>query len=180
MSTSQSTDIANPAAKAGVAAAAVVAGLSWGDIASILAAAYTALLIGEWVWKKVLRPFAERRGWKQRPEYRRRQSDVAVRAVAAGLLGVMLLTAPADNARADTVFAGNVVGIDIVLTDVPCALESVPEEFRSVYFAGGASLGGQSVQLCYSVTQAPGAVCIVDQYGQHVDIPAALFGAESI
>lgn len=44
--------------------------IPWGTIASILAAAYTALLIGEWLWKKLLRPLAERRRWvKPRKRY---------------------------------------------------------------------------------------------------------------
>ncbi len=42
---------------------AAVNAIPWGTIASIMAAAYTALLIGEWLWKKLLRPLAERRGW---------------------------------------------------------------------------------------------------------------------
>jgi len=41
---------------------AAVAITSWADAAAALAALYTILLIGEWVWKKVLRPFAERQG----------------------------------------------------------------------------------------------------------------------
>lgn len=36
-------------------------------IASIAAAIYTVLLITEFMWKKVLRPFAEWRGW-MKPE----------------------------------------------------------------------------------------------------------------
>lgn len=35
----------------------------WGTVASIAAAVYSLLLISEWFWKKLWRPFAERRGW---------------------------------------------------------------------------------------------------------------------
>jgi hypothetical protein len=43
-----------------------VAITSWADVASMLAALYTLLLMGEWCWKKFLRPFAERHGWVKR------------------------------------------------------------------------------------------------------------------
>lgn len=43
--------------------AALVAGLSWGDIASMLAACYTVLLIIDFLWVKVMRPQARKRGW---------------------------------------------------------------------------------------------------------------------
>jgi len=36
---------------------------SWADFAAVLAAIYSALLIGEFLWKKVLRPLAKWRGW---------------------------------------------------------------------------------------------------------------------
>lgn len=51
----------------------VVAITSLADIASMLAAIYTLLLIGEWCWKKVVRPFAEARRWVKR--LRRRKED---------------------------------------------------------------------------------------------------------
>ncbi|WP_225784448.1 hypothetical protein [Xenophilus sp. Marseille-Q4582] len=83
------TDISMPVAKAATAIAAAVtakadvadqvvqsatAGASyatwsainaipWGTIASILAGLYTALLMGEWFWKKFWRPMLERLGW---------------------------------------------------------------------------------------------------------------------
>lgn len=56
------TEIAAPAAKI-VSAWAAVCLTSWADIASFLAAIYSALLISEWSWKRVLRPFATRKGW---------------------------------------------------------------------------------------------------------------------
>lgn len=39
---------------------------SWADFAAALAAIYSALLICEFVWKKVVRPFLERMGWVER------------------------------------------------------------------------------------------------------------------
>jgi hypothetical protein len=39
---------------------------TWGDFAALCAAIWTLLLIGEWIWKKVLRPCFERRGWIRR------------------------------------------------------------------------------------------------------------------
>lgn len=44
---------------------------SWADFASFLAAVYTLLLIGDWVWKKFGRPFCENRGWVKRLKRRR-------------------------------------------------------------------------------------------------------------
>jgi hypothetical protein len=65
------------AAKAGsaVLVGGGAASLDWGTIASILATIYTAALLCEWVWKKLLRPFAESRGWVKRR--RRRAGDAA-------------------------------------------------------------------------------------------------------
>lgn len=96
------TDIAMPVAKAssGIAVAAaakadvadqlvmhatadaswstwqMVNAIPWGTIASIVAALYTMLLIGEWFWKKLWRPLFERRGWikpKKRRVYTARE-----------------------------------------------------------------------------------------------------------
>ncbi|QPB08678.1 holin [Burkholderia phage Mica] len=36
---------------------------SWGEFAAFVAAAYSLLLIGEWVWRHVARPFCVWRGW---------------------------------------------------------------------------------------------------------------------
>lgn len=44
---------------------------SWGDAASAMAFLYTALLALEWIWKKLARPFAEKRGWLTRKARRR-------------------------------------------------------------------------------------------------------------
>lgn len=43
--------------------AAALGALSWSDIAAILAAIYSTLLIAEWLWKRVFRPLAIRRRW---------------------------------------------------------------------------------------------------------------------
>ena len=60
------------AAKIGTAWAAV--GItSWAEAASALAALYTLLLIAEWLWKRLGRPFCERRGWVKRKA--RRKAD---------------------------------------------------------------------------------------------------------
>ena len=83
------TDISMPIAKASSAIAAAVAtksdvaekvvavvlppssdpalilvlALPWATIAQMAAALYTMLLMAEWFWKKLWRPFCERRGW---------------------------------------------------------------------------------------------------------------------
>lgn len=48
-----------------------VAQWPWQDIAACLTAIYTTFLLCEWLWKKALRPFAERRGWLKRPMRRK-------------------------------------------------------------------------------------------------------------
>lgn len=72
--------VSNPLFKAGSLWAAVGIG-SWADIASaaqtfaaIAALIYSALLIGEWFWRKFWRPLFERHGWIQ-PLPRRRRDD---------------------------------------------------------------------------------------------------------
>lgn len=45
---------------------------SWADVAAFLAAVYSLLLIGEWLWKRLGRPFCEARGWLK---YRARRKD---------------------------------------------------------------------------------------------------------
>lgn len=37
--------------------------IPWATIASIVAVVYTSLLICEWLWKKIIRPLAERWKW---------------------------------------------------------------------------------------------------------------------
>ena len=67
MSTTQQTaEVAHPVIK--VASVWALVGItSWADLAAALAAFYSLLLIVEWLWKKVLRPCAEARGWLKRP-----------------------------------------------------------------------------------------------------------------
>lgn len=65
--------VAAPVLKA-VSAWGVVAITSWADVAAMLAAFYTVLLIGEWFWKKFGRPAAESRGWIKRTK-RRKEDD---------------------------------------------------------------------------------------------------------
>lgn len=52
----------------------VVGITSWADAASFLAALYTFLLVCEWLWKKLLRPLCEERGWMKRKS-RRKDDD---------------------------------------------------------------------------------------------------------
>lgn len=55
------------------AATALLAGFgvsSWSDFAAFVAAVYSMLLVGEWLWKRAGRPFAERQGWIQRRKRR--------------------------------------------------------------------------------------------------------------
>lgn len=72
--TEQPTTVASPGIKIATAWAAAIGIGSWSDVAAALAALYTLLLIGEWLWKKVGRPFCERRGWLVRKL--RRRNDV--------------------------------------------------------------------------------------------------------
>jgi hypothetical protein len=53
--------INHPVLKATSAGLAVVAGYTWQDVAALLAAVYTAILIGEWAWKRVINPWLRRR-----------------------------------------------------------------------------------------------------------------------
>lgn len=40
-----------------------IVSIPWGPIASFVAAIYTSMLAGEWIWKKVARPLLIRWGW---------------------------------------------------------------------------------------------------------------------
>jgi len=42
---------------------------SWADFASFLAAAYSMCLLAEWLWKKLIKPLAMRRGWIKNNEW---------------------------------------------------------------------------------------------------------------
>lgn len=53
-----SDQVSHPLLKATTAvAAAGIAGYTWSEIAAFLAAIYTLILIGEWVWKRLLKPW---------------------------------------------------------------------------------------------------------------------------
>lgn len=69
-----STSVDQPVFKIITVWLAAVGIASWSDAAAALAAFYSFLLIGEWGWNKIGRPFCERRGWIQRRK--RRTSDV--------------------------------------------------------------------------------------------------------
>ncbi len=55
MNDSDHTSVAMPALKLTTAWLAALGLQTWGDFASFLAACYTLLLIGEWVYKKLKR-----------------------------------------------------------------------------------------------------------------------------
>jgi flavodoxin len=52
---------------------AAVGVTSWSDFAALVASLYTCVLIGEWFWKKALRPYCEKHGWVKKQL--RRKSD---------------------------------------------------------------------------------------------------------
>ena len=56
-------DIKYPAAKAASAGLVFLGGMTWGEVASMMAALYTFCLFIEWLWKRILLPLAMRRGW---------------------------------------------------------------------------------------------------------------------
>jgi hypothetical protein len=57
-----SDHVENQAAKI-VSAWALIGITSWAEAASFAAFLYSALLILEWLWKRVFRPLAMARGW---------------------------------------------------------------------------------------------------------------------
>lgn len=56
-------DIKHPIPKAISAGVVFLGGMTWGEVASMLAALYTACLLIEWLWKRLLKPLGQRRGW---------------------------------------------------------------------------------------------------------------------
>jgi hypothetical protein len=70
MNDSQST-VSYPVIKLITAWAAAYGISTWGDVASVLAAAYTVLLLLDFVWKKAGREWCIRRGWIKRKSRRR-------------------------------------------------------------------------------------------------------------
>lgn len=65
----QHSAVAAPVIKV-VSAWAAVGFTSWTDVAAFLAAVYSLLLIAEWLWKKLGRPFCELHGWLKRKQRR--------------------------------------------------------------------------------------------------------------
>lgn len=57
-------------AKAVSAIVLTFAGLSWSEIAALLAACYTSLLILDWFWVRLWRPMFESRGWLKKKRMR--------------------------------------------------------------------------------------------------------------
>ena len=66
----QHVSVAHPAVKILTAWAATLGLSTWSDLAALLAAIYSLILISEWFWKKCGRHFAEQRGWAK-PRKRR-------------------------------------------------------------------------------------------------------------
>lgn len=58
--------IAQPVLKVGTVWA-LIGITSWAEAAAFLGALYSALLIGEWLWKKAIRPLCVIRGWIKNP-----------------------------------------------------------------------------------------------------------------
>ena len=56
-------DIKHPAAKFSAGVAVWFTAKSWNEIAAMLGALYTLCLLTEWLWKRLLKPLAQRRGW---------------------------------------------------------------------------------------------------------------------
>lgn len=73
MSNDTSVSVSAPGVKAGTALAAGFTVSSWSDLAAVIAAIYSACLLGEWLWKKFIRPALEARGILTRA--RRRHDD---------------------------------------------------------------------------------------------------------
>lgn len=62
--------VQHPFAKAASAIVFTFAGLSWSEIAALLAACYTFLLILDWFWVRLWRPMFENRGWLRKKRMR--------------------------------------------------------------------------------------------------------------
>lgn len=60
---SKDYEVNHPVLKIFSAILASLAGMSWGEIASMLAAGYTVLLIVDWFWKRIFKPVCVRKGW---------------------------------------------------------------------------------------------------------------------
>lgn len=58
----ENNEISMPVTKV-VSLWAVIGVTSWTEAAALAGFVYSMLLISEWLWKKLVRPLAERRGW---------------------------------------------------------------------------------------------------------------------
>lgn len=81
-----STDVAGQVARAATSTASydawmLINSIPWDTIAKITAAIYGVAVLSEWIWKKIVRPFCESRGWVKRrriitvQEYEQDESD---------------------------------------------------------------------------------------------------------
>ena len=57
------TTIQHPILKVASVVAVTLGGLTWGEVAQIMASIYTLCLIIGWAWKKLVKPLAIRQGW---------------------------------------------------------------------------------------------------------------------
>jgi hypothetical protein len=71
------TQISSPVTKVVVAWGGVVVSftMDWPQFAGMLASLYTALMIGEWLWKHGVRSFCEKRGWVKPTKSKPSQGD---------------------------------------------------------------------------------------------------------
>lgn len=54
--------VSSPLAKA-LTAWAAIGITSWAEAASFVAFVYSSVLLGEWLWKRLVKPIAQQRGW---------------------------------------------------------------------------------------------------------------------
>lgn len=71
----QAATVAYPVAKGLSAGAVTLGGLTLGEWAAVTAIVFNFLLIGEWMWKKAGRPYAESRGWLKPKRHRKPADD---------------------------------------------------------------------------------------------------------
>jgi len=71
----QAISVAHPVAKVLTAWLAVIGIASWAEAAAFIGFLYTLCLFGEWVWKRIVKPYCARRGWIER----RQRSEEYVR-----------------------------------------------------------------------------------------------------
>jgi hypothetical protein len=62
----QAFSVGHPVLKVLTAWLAVVGISSWAEAAAFIGFLYTLCLMGEWVWKRIVKPYCARRGWIER------------------------------------------------------------------------------------------------------------------